>query len=335
MADGKVDIRFTSNTALMTGPSVYVSFYGYDTKQFIVSNHSRDADGNRLGEYTIGGDPNPYFTEEDDSVQGNWHVTLDVSGYPEEANVLDMIENGVVKRLEVLIRPTVEVGGETVAVDSPSKTLVIANNTVDDTYFKGANEIVDVEGCNDCHDALGTSFHSADRGGNIVMCRACHVPSSGGSHLEMQSREIASYVHTIHSFQQFDVDEIDFSDPVFAKRYYEDIEFKFPMFTIKNCEACHVEGVFNVPDQTESLPAVLSDSESNDTWTRNIGYVPSYVVGPASKACGGCHRANLINEDDAGGLASFNQHTKQGGYLVEEAEMPWEEVVAEIMALFQ
>jgi OmcA/MtrC family decaheme c-type cytochrome len=331
MADGKVDIRFTGNTELMTEPSVYVFFYGYDTKQAIVSNHSRDADRNRLGEYTIGGE-NPYFTEEEDSVQGNWHVTLDVSGYPEEANVLDMIENGVVKRLEVLIRPTVEVGGETVATNAVTQTLVIASNAMVDDFFKGDNAVVDIEGCNACHDALGTTFHSPDRGGDIVMCRSCHVPSSGGSHLEMQSREIAGYVHAIHSFQAFDVDEIDFTDNVEAKIYGLHIEHTFPNFTIKNCEACHEPGVYNVPDQTESLPAVLSDSESNDTWDRKIGYVPSYVVGPSSKACGGCHRAELINEDHASELTSFNQHTKQGGYLVEDGD--WSEIVAEIMELF-
>jgi len=94
-----------------------------------------------------------------------------------------------------------------------------------------------------------------------------------------------------------------------------------------------VEGVFDVPDQTESLPAVLSASDSNDTWDRKIGNVPSYVVGPASKACGGCHRANLINEDDAGGLAAFNQHTKAGGYLVEDRD--WSAIVAEIMGYFE
>ena len=50
--------------------------------------------------------------------------------------------------------------------------------------------------------------------------------------------------------------------------------------------------------------------------------MPSYVTGPASRACGGCHRAELINEDNASELISFNQHTKQGGYLIEAGEKP-------------
>jgi hypothetical protein len=48
--------------------------------------------------------------------------------------------------------------------------------------------------------------------------------------------------------------------------------------------------------------------------------VPEYVVGPASKACGGCHRAELINKDLAGDLAAFNAHTAAFGTLVENDE---------------
>ncbi|MGA9575606.1 MAG: hypothetical protein WBS20_16825, partial [Lysobacterales bacterium] len=120
------------------------------------------------------------------------------------------------------------------------------------------------------------------------------------------------------------------------------IEHVFPNFTIKNCEACHLEGVFNVPDQSESLPAVLSAADMNsagpngeDTWNRKIGAVPSYVVGPASKACGGCHRAELINEDKAGELAAWNSHTGANGYLVENDDGVWDAIVAKIMALFE
>jgi len=342
MADGKVDIRFTSNTALMTAPSVLVSFYGYDTKQFIVSSHSRDADRNRLGEYTIGGSASPYFTEEADSVQGNWHVTMDTTAYPAELGIQDMIADGVIKRLEVSIRPTVEINDVTVATNGVSKTLVLASNAIDDNYFKGANAVVDVEGCNDCHDALGTTFHSGDRGGDITLCKHCHIPGNGGSHLEMASREIASYAHAIHSFQPFDTDEINFADPVEAKRYNLHIEHVFPNFTAKSCEACHMEGTFNVPDQSESLPAIWSASwvnnagpDGSDTWNRSIGGVPSYVVGPASKACAGCHKAKIINEDLASELASFDQHIKGGGYLVEDDDGVYENVVETIMGLFE
>jgi OmcA/MtrC family decaheme c-type cytochrome len=342
MADGKVDIRFTANTALMIAPQVLVSFYGYDTKQFIVSSHSRDADRNRLGEYTIGGSASPYFTEEADSVQGNWHVTLDTTAYAADLGIQDKISEGVIRRLEVSIRPTVQIDDQTVATNAVSKTLDMASNMIDNDYFKGDNAVAKVEGCNACHDALATSFHSGDRGGDITVCKHCHVPSSGGSHLEMQSRELASYVHAIHSFQPFDTDEINFSDPVEAKLYGLHIEHTFPNFSAKNCESCHMPGTYNIPDQAESLPAKWSASWVNeggpngeDTWMRSIGGVPSYVVGPGSRACGGCHKADIINEDNAGELAAFHQHIKGGGYLVEDDDGVYDDIVATIMGMFE
>jgi hypothetical protein len=65
--------------------------------------------------------------------------------------------------------------------------------------------------------------------------------------------------------------------------------------------------------------------------------VPAYVTAPASRACGGCHRAVAIKEDELGELVSFNLHTKMGGYLVEageDATGTLNSVIAEIMAIF-
>jgi len=198
-------------------------------------------------------------------------------------------------------------------------------------YFKGANAIVDVDKCNAYHDQLGITFHGGSgRGGDITMCRNCHASTSPGSHLEMQSRSIEGYVHAIHTFQAFDLDDqFESFDPVVAQRYDEHVKHTFPNFTIRNCEACHVAGKYNVPDQTKSMPGAISASYEVATWYdtsdpsmenpngRNIGSIPEYVVGPASKACGGCHRADMIAADAAGELASFNAHTEAFGTLVE------------------
>jgi len=165
------------------------------------------------------------------------------------------------------------------------------------------------------------------------------VVTSGGSHLEGQSRSIDSYVHAIHSFQPFDTDEINFADPVEALHYEHHIGFPYPKHGVTDCDSCHLEGTNNVPDQSKSLPGLLSASNSPlEGWDRNIGEVPEYVTGPASRACGGCHRAVLINEDEAGELVSFNQHTKQGGYLIEGGEddsSTLSTVIDEIMAMFK
>jgi len=186
--------------------------------------------------------------------------------------------------------------------------------------------------CNACHDALATTFHTADRGGSIATCRMCHNPTSGGSHLEMQSRSLDSYIHAIHSFQDFDPGDIDFSDPVEAMRYEMHIEHRFPMFTIKNCEGCHNEGMFEVPDQSLTTPGVLSASDS--VADRDITGVDSVVVGPGARSCGACHRSHLINEDDFSGLVSFDQHTKANGYAVDYDSSAWASALNTIMAYF-
>jgi hypothetical protein len=172
-----------------------------------------------------------------------------------------------------------------------------------------------------------------------VVCRTCHVVTSGGSHLEMQSRSIDSYVHAIHSFQDFDIGDIDFTDAVEAKRYEEHIQHVFPNFTIRNCEGCHVgpdvggNVVYNVPDQRKSMPGQLSASDTTSL-ERTIGNVPAYVTGPASRACGSCHRARLINDDLASDLVSLNQHIANNGYMVDDTSILYE-AIDKIMGLFE
>jgi len=304
-------------------PSVYVAGYGYDTKDFIVSNHDRDADGNRVGEFTFG-DENPYFSSAVDNGD-DWAVTFDLSALDADG----YLTSGVIKRVEVAVAPELEVGDYTVGLNAPSVEVTLATGA-----FATADEIVDVTKCNDCHAQLATTFHSGDRGGNIVVCRMCHVVGNGGSHLEMQSRSIDSYVHAIHSFQPFDIGDVVFTDEVEEVRYEHHVEGTYPNFTIKNCESCHVAGTYDVPSQDASLPGIFSaaDEAGND---RTIGAVPSYVAGPASRACGACHRADMINEDAAGELAAFNNHTKTFGYLEEEDDGVFATIVEAIAAKFE
>ena len=193
--------------------------------------------------------------------------------------------------------------------------------------------------CESCHAALATTFHEPSYGGSVTACRMCHIVKSGGSHLEMQSRSLDSYVHAIHSIPG-------------VRRWRHQLQGPGPgpevrgphrhavsrPTTIGNCESCHVKGTYDVPDQAESLPGILSASAKNETWDRKIGTVPSVVTGPATKACGGCHRADLINEDKAGGLAVLNKHFAQGGYLVPAGDKPldtWKSVINQVMSLFK
>ena len=320
-------------------PTVMVGLYGYDSKDFIIGAHERLADDNGDGaidnkdqralEYTVGAEHPRFVTVAD--ADGKWDVTADLSSWA------DLITAGTVKRVEIGILPElVNEDGITLALKAPSRTFDLGANAFADDYYAPIAKTVD--GCNTCHEALATTFHSADYGGNLVVCRMCHITKSGGSHLEIQSRSLDSYVHAIHTFQAFDVGDIDFEDPVQAMEFQHHTEFPYPTHGASNCASCHLDGTNNVPDQSKSLPGILSATDPLTGRDREIGAVPSYVTGPASRACGGCHRAALINEDAASELISFMQHTKQGGYLIEAGEKPVDTltaVIEEIMALFE
>jgi OmcA/MtrC family decaheme c-type cytochrome len=320
-------------------PDVMVGLYGWDTKDYIIGPHERlfddngdgtiDSNDQRTLEYVVGEEHPRFKTVSAEG--GSWEVTADLSTWA------DMIDNGSVKRVEIAVMPALEnADGVMLALNAPSRTFDLGANEFADDFYAPIVKVAD--GCNNCHEALATTFHSPDHGGNVVVCRMCHITKSGASHLEMQSRSIDSYVHAIHSGQAFDIGDIDFSDPVQALHYDEHIEFPYPKHGITDCTSCHNADTNNVPDQGKSLPGLQSASEPLTGRDSKISDVPSYVTGPASRACGGCHRAELINEDAAGALTVFNQHTKQGGYLIDAGEDPTATlgtVIDEIMAIFK
>jgi len=328
MAGDLMTIEFSGDATII--PELLVSFYGWDTKHFIVGSHERDGtdlcpgshgDGCKM-EYvpeSSGGGANPLFTEDAASAAGAWIVTLDMSALQlTKTDLLPaLIANGDITKAEISINPELEIGGVDVVLEAVSDTFDLGTNAIIDEYFAGDNATVDIDKCNACHDVLASTFHAGSgRGGDgMQVCKACHTTTFPGSHLEMASRSIDSYVHAIHTFQPFDLGSVDAANPVEVKRTEMHEEHTFPYFTAQACEGCHVAGTYNVPDQSQSMPGLLAASDT--IADRNIGSVPEAVTGPASRACGGCHRAELINEDKAGELASFNAHTDAFGTFVE------------------
>jgi hypothetical protein len=207
IASNKLNIKFSATrSASLSGldvtkitPTVLVGLYGYDTKDYIIGPHERLSDDNKDGvidskdaralEYVVGTDTARMKTVS--AADGKWEVSVDLS------NWANLIADKTVKRLEVAVLPALKnADGVTVALNAPSRTFDIAANAFDDKFFSPIVKVV--KGCNNCHDALATSFHTPDRGGNVVVCRLCHTTKTGGSHLEMQSRSIDSYIHSIH-----------------------------------------------------------------------------------------------------------------------------------------
>lgn len=325
-------------------PTIIVGLYGYNTKDFIVASHGTNADGKRNLEH-VWGDGNPRFTDVS-GANGAWEVKIDLSLWK------TMIGTGKeVKRAEIAILPQIGTTSDNIlGLDAPSRTFDLVANKFDDAYYtdivkvqtkvQGGTTSSPAKGCNTCHDQLATTFHSGIRGGNIRVCRLCHEKSNGGAHLEIQSRSIDSYVHSIHSFQIFDKDTIDFSDPFAAMEYRHHTETYFPRFGLgdgaTDCESCHKSGMYGVADLSKSLPALLSPTDTLKGGMSNpIGSYPAYVTGPSATACGGCHRAQKIVEEDAGGLSTVWSHWRQNGYLIENVSTLWNAVVAKVMAPFK
>jgi len=311
-------------------PSVYIGGYGYDTKDFVVSYHSQQSNALSVSEYTFGGAANANFTNPT-KTGSSWSVTYNI-------NALDatgLITKGVIKRIEIAVASNLNVNGVQAVITTPSKTFNLKDGAFENFYTDIVKFDESGKGCVSCHDQF--IIHNNYRiyvAGNVTACRMCHSPNSGSGHYEMQSRSFDSYIHAIHSFQAKDTSGIDWNDDVESLEYDHHIESTYPMFSITNCESCHKAGTYNVPDQSKSMPGMLSAAA---TWTkdRNIGVVPAYDSGPASRACGSCHRAEYINEDEAGDLANLNAHIASFGYLVKDASGVLDSITETIMAMFK
>lgn len=346
-ATNKLNIKLTAKgtqgslAASNITPTFLVGLYGYDSKDFLVAAHGTNADKQRNLEYVWGGTATNNATNRFKEVGKTtaagvttWEVTADLSAWK------DKIASGAIKRAEIAALPTLkDAAGTILALNAPSKTFNLvtkADLTVAEAKALGLAVIVPLGAttCNTCHDALATTFHSADRGGNVVVCRICHEVSNPGAHLEMQSRSIDSYVHAIHSFQAFDIKNIDMTDKFSAMEYKSHTGTQYPKFGITDCKSCHAAGTYEVPNQGKSMPGVLSASSAFKAGARNISGIPQYVTGPAVRACGSCHRSEMINKDDATGLAVLNAHFKQNGYMVENETGLWDSIVAKLMAIF-
>jgi hypothetical protein len=305
-----------SSTAIVN-PTVVGSLYGFDTKDFLVSGHGTAADGKRNLEWTGGATNNgPRLVVAQGADAVHFVATFDLSSWG------GMITAGQVKRIELGVLPAI---GEdpTAAVSTTANPMAIVTGvtqtinvtaTAADARIPDASSygktIVNPANCNACHDALGTTFHSPNYGSaGTVGCRLCHAVPSAASHLEMQSRSIDSYVHAIHRMQVLDAKNVVLTDKVQQVRYDKHIEGVYPNFAgWFNCESCHNPGMYDPPADDRSLPSLVSASATVAGRT-GLGPFAQEITGAGARACGGCHRAEPINETDGSKLADFVAHT--------------------------
>jgi hypothetical protein len=347
-------------------PTLAISFYGWDSKHYIIPAHERD--GNRVDEGCgptstrpgcniewSPGSTKPFFTEEEGSVAGDWIVTFDMSLFQAYKTDLipKLIEDGVVKYAEITVLPRLTLAdGTRVNIEAYSTSFDIGAEMIMEDYFQGANATVSFDTCISCHDNVTTLVHSGSGrfGDSMQTCKVCHNPTYDGGHLEMQSRSIDSYVHAIHRMQPLDENSVFAADdPVFNKWNEMHKHHVFPNFSILSCEGCHQGATYNVPDQSMSMPGAQSGSWEYDDevdYGRAIGMIPPAVQGAASRSCGSCHRAEWIKNDHAGDLVAFNAHTGTFGTYIENAPLDADEdglveepvlfgIIDKIMSFFQ
>ncbi len=330
LAGNLLTVNFSA-TNVDISPTLAISFYGWDTKHYIVPAHERDANVIDCGPPRPGcniewspGSTKPFFTEDAASVPGDWMVTFDMSLFQAYKTdpIPQLIADGTVKFAEITILPRLQdANGDDINLLAVSTTFDLGGSVLVDNYFQGTEATVAFDKCEACHDNLSTLVHTGRGrfGDSMQTCKACHATTFGGSHLEMQSRSIDSYVHAIHRFQPLDEnDAINSTDLVDIARNAQHKEHALPYFTSLACEACHVDGTYNVPDQSKSMPGLQSSSWDDiaDPNARAIGTVPELVQGATSRSCGSCHRAEWIKEDLAGDLAAFDAHTAAFGSAV-------------------
>ena len=243
-ATGSLGVGSQAASSANMVPTILVGLYGFDTKDYLFGPHEsypstypdNALKGRRFLEFSTA-TPAPASNSAYITVTKSgsaWNVTANLSAWK------PWIDNGSVRRVEVAVIPTLKnADNVVVALDAPSRTFNLKSKAGGqfEPLFSG-NSIVkvaagkaadgNVSGCNNCHDALATTFHTPDRGGNVVVCRLCHITKAAGSHLELQSRSIDSYAHAIHRFQDFDTGSIDFTDPVEAMEYDTPCRVQFP-----------------------------------------------------------------------------------------------------------
>lgn len=117
--------------------------------------------------------------------------------------------------------------------------------------------------CNACHEHL--QFHGSNRNANPEQCVVCHNADLAEGN---EGFALGYMVHAIHV-----------ASPTFAGGIFADITY--PQ-SIANCDACHVEGAYNVA-RAEARSVSIGVGADETVWTDDPATTPT------SAACGTCH----------------------------------------------
>ena len=184
-------------------PTVLVGLYGWDTKDFVVGPHERSFDDNKDGkidsndqrnlEAEVGAETQSAHQDHHSAKGGEWEVEADLTTWA------DLIKDGTVKRRRG--RRAADGRERRWRRGRRQRRRPGRSTWAPSSTTRPSRRSSTIDKCENCHAALATTFHEPSYGGSVTACRMCHITKSGGSHLEMQSRSLDSYVHAIHSIQ--------------------------------------------------------------------------------------------------------------------------------------
>jgi OmcA/MtrC family decaheme c-type cytochrome len=311
-------------------PTVVGALYGFNTKDFLVSGHNSDANKKSILEFTSTSTSN-FPARLNVTGSGPWTAVANLS----DGATFPSFANGDSTKMELAFLPAVTLadGVTSIAISGISATIDL---TVNGPGTPVANQvgknIVSTAGCNKCHEALGTEFHSPNYGSaGVVGCRVCHSIQNASSHLERQARNIDAFIHAAHSFEKMDLNgnsrsgipAINFLDPTeYMFRWEEHVDSVYPNFSIQNCQSCHNAGTYDVPNPKASLPGLISGStDAIASWpTRSVTGLKATVTDAASRACVSCHRVPALKEGNIGELNALEAHATTFGIFTMDAD---------------
>jgi OmcA/MtrC family decaheme c-type cytochrome len=190
--------------------------------------------------------------------------------------------------------PLRDLDGDGAVDDRVPATSVAQSFAITDAVAQNRRLIVDTANCNKCHGLL--SAHGSNRNNNTQVCVICHNPNATdidrrpadpATTTDGKAEEAIDFKHMIHAIHAGDKDMHGFRENGivvygFGTTEHDFSHVRFPGI-LKNCEACHVSGAFELPlDENVQTTTINTGSDLADP-------DDDRDITPIASVCSSCH----------------------------------------------
>lgn len=213
---------------------------------------------------------------------------------------------------------------------------------ITDAEASARRDVVDVAKCQTCHGVRdGLSLHGSNRTDSIQLCVTCHNPratdlaqrpvdldgeneqelnAAAEDNLEERSIDFKRMIHSIHGS---DIRSTDYVVYGFGNSAHDFTNLRYPREP-SDCEACHIEGTYELPLATSVLGSTIDTEATVASAQLLFGFLyqatfddpvaaenqtDDRLISPAAAACSSCH-------DDATSQLHMEQNGGQFGNTV-------------------